>query len=112
MGLITKVKSMMEQLKALRILMIIGALLVIVMAPSPGSRVSYEGWQMVTTLLIPTLAPLVFMVLLLDALMGRVWLIDAQGTDRDKFKTIIRVNLFFALLLLLVWVPYFVKLWN
>lgn len=107
-----KFKILLGHLKPLRMMLALLAILVVLFAPTPGTRVVYEGWAMIQTLLLPTLAPLIFMVLLLDALMGRVWLVDAQGTEKAKFKTIIRVNLFLALLILLVWIPFFIKLWN
>lgn len=112
MLLAEKFRILFKQLKLLRIMLLTAALIIIVLAPGADSTVSYEGWAMVPTLLLPTLAPLIFMVLLLDSLMSRVWMIDAKGSERNKFKNIIKVNLFVVLLLVLAWAPFFIRLWN
>jgi len=68
------------------------------------------GWPLVTTVLIPVLAPMTFMVLLLDALMARVFLTDAEGAARQRYKTILLADLLAAAVLLLRWLPYFAAL--
>ncbi|MFL6648845.1 MAG: hypothetical protein ACJ8KO_12875 [Sulfurifustaceae bacterium] len=79
----------------------------LVLIPAPGTRPVYSGWPLVTTLLIPVAAPLLFLLLLLDALMSRVFLIDAEGLDRQRRKTAIIVNLLAAALLIVRWLPYY-----
>lgn len=65
---------------------------------------------MVTTLLAPVVAPLALMVLLLDALMARVFLTDAENGARKRWKRIILIDLIGAALLLLRWLPYYAAL--
>ncbi len=61
-------------------------------------------------MLVPVLTPLIMMVLLLDALMARVWLADAEGEVRRRYRTIVRLDLAFTALVFLVWLPFFMSL--
>jgi len=94
----------------LRHALLLATLVLIVFVPPPGTRAVLTGWPLVTTVLIPVLAPMTFMVLLLDALMARVFLTDAEGAARQRYKTILLVDLLAAAVLLLRWLPYFAAL--
>lgn len=94
----------------LRLVLAVAGLLLIVFATQPGTVPVYTGWPLVTTVLIPVLAPIIFMVLLLDALMGRVWMIDKHGDEYMRLRTAVMVNLLLAAGLLLFWVPYYLAL--
>lgn len=100
----------LNSLGALRIGLLTLAVLVMVMAPKPGTPVVLEGGQMLSTLIAPALAPIVFMVLMLDALMGRVLMGDARGAERTRYRRIVATNLAAGILLFLWWTPYFVRL--
>lgn len=86
------------------------ALLVLVMAPRPGTPAVMEGWRMLPTLIVPTLAPLVFLVLMLDALMGRVHMTSVQGAALARYRRIVTVDVLVGLLVAAWWTPYFVAL--
>lgn len=101
------VGARLRDLGVLRIALLVTSAVALVLIPAPGTRPVYSGWPLVTTLLIPVSTPLLFLLLLLDALMSRVFLIDAVGLDRRRRKTAIVVNLIAAALLLLRWVPYY-----
>lgn len=79
-------------------------------SPRPGTPVIYSGWELVTTLILPVLAPILLQVLLLDALMGRILMGSAKGAERMRYRRIITVNLVFSVALVLWWLPYFLKL--
>jgi hypothetical protein len=79
-------------------------------APGPGTSAVYSGWEMVPTLIMPVLAPILLQVLLLDALMGRVLMGSAKGAERLRYRRIVTVNLVFSFALLVWWLPYFLKL--
>ncbi len=100
----------LRELGVLRLALLAGALAAVLFMPAPGTRAVYSGWPLVTTVLVPVLAPIVFMVLLLDALMARLFLTDAEGGARRRFRTAILVNLVAAAVLLLRWMPYYVAL--
>lgn len=103
----SKVYTGLRELGGLRLALLIGVAVALVLTPAPGTRAVYSGWPLVTTVLIPVLAPLLFALLLLDALMARVFLTDAEGAARRRFRTVILANLLAALALLLRWIPYY-----
>jgi hypothetical protein len=94
----------------LRVTLLAAAVLVVIFAPAPGTRAIYHGWGLVRTVLLPVFAPLVVMLLLLDALMARVFLSDAEGEGRARLRAVLWLNLLVALALVLYWIPYFVAL--
>lgn len=104
------IKTYMQQLGPMRVLLGVCALIVVVLAPAAGTRVSAEGWAFVTTLLMPVLAPLILMLLLLDALMGAVFMADKTGAERVRFRNVVRFNLILAAFLFIYWLPYFLAL--
>jgi hypothetical protein len=95
---------------ALRGLLAVTACLFILFSVRPGTPAVYDSWQIVPTVLLPVLAPLIFMLLLLDALMGRVMMVDQRGTERERLRTVVIVNLVLAFTLLAFWTPYYLAL--
>ena len=87
-------------------MLVFGSLILLVLRPAPGTPPVYAGWDMMATLIFPSLVPLCFMVLLLDAIMSGVQLASHPG-ERRRYQTVIGVSLAMALLLLLWWGPYF-----
>lgn len=98
------------QLGALRIGLLLLAILTMALRPEAGTKVIYEGWPMVPTLLVPALAPLVFLGLLLDAMMTRVLMSDKEGAERARLRRAVTADLLVALAQGLVWVPFFMAL--
>ncbi len=99
-------------MKPLRVMLAIAAILTAIFAPAAGTKAVYEGLPVIQTLILPALTPLVFLVLLLDALMNRVWMIDATGDKIAKFRTIMRIDLLLAILVFIRWIPYFIEIWQ
>ena len=108
--MVDKVQGFLGQLRPLRAVLILAAIIAILGRPDIGEPVVYSGWGMVNTLLIPVLAPLIFMLLMLDALMSRVWMSEAEGDEKKRFQLIVRVDVIVGLLLLLYWLPFFIAL--
>lgn len=102
--------NLIKQLKPMRVLLIGCALLTIVLRPEPGSEVVYEGTQMFTTLLIPVVAPIFFMLLLLDTLMSTIWLTQTEGDEKSRYRNNIIINLTVVGLLLYFWLPFIAAL--
>lgn len=102
--------NILKQLKPMRVLLIICALITIVFRPEPGSQAVYEGVQIFTTLLIPVVAPILFMLLLLDTLMSSIWLTQTQGDEKTRYRNNIVINLSVVILLLYFWLPYIAAL--
>ena len=103
-------ENLFQQFGALRAALIVGAFVDMLAAPSPGTPVVYSGVDLVTTLIVPVLAPILLQVLLLDALMGRVLMSSHTGAERARYRRIMIVNLVVAFALLLRWLPYFMAL--
>ncbi len=94
----------------LRLLLLSVIVITLIFAPEPGTAAIYSGWGFVPTVLAPVLAPLAFLVLILDAMMGGIMRSGKEGTERKRYRTIIVVNLLVALGFLLYWLPYYLAL--
>ncbi len=105
-----KGQGLLGQLRPLRAVLILAAIIAILGRPEVGEPVVYSGWGLVNTLLIPVLAPLVFMLLMLDALMSRVWMSEAEGEEKKRLWLVVRVDIIVGLLLLVYWLPFFIAL--
>jgi hypothetical protein len=99
-------RQLLSWMGPLRLMLAVGVLAMLVLRPVPGTPPEYAGWGMLPTLVVPALVPLFFMVLLLDAIMGTVWL-ASYPAERRRYRTVISVSLGMALLLVLWWWPYF-----
>src|SRR5205085_7750756 len=73
-----------QALGPLRLALLAFALVVLALMPAPGVKAAFAGWAMIPTVVLPVLAPLVFLGLLLDALMSSVFLIDAVSLRRAQ----------------------------
>lgn len=103
-------RTRLAELGALRIALFCFTVFFILVEPAPGSPPVTEGWALLRTMIAPVFAPLIMMLLLLDALMARVFMAEKEGEARLRFRRIVRTDLLFALLLLLFWLPYFMAL--
>jgi len=110
--MLDKMTVLLKQMRPLRILLSVAAIFLCIFATPADTPADYEGLGVLTTLILPALTPLVFLVMLLDALMNRVWLIDAKGEDIQKFRNILLVDLILATMLFIFWIPYFISIWN
>ena len=85
-------------------------LILLLFRPAPGTEAVYEGTAVVQTLLFPALTPIIFMVLMLDALMTRVLLSDKEAQEQIRMRRAVRTDLIIGIALLVFWYPYFAKL--
>ena len=102
-----KRKGWLQESGPMRIGLWFWSLLVLFLAPKPGTAVVYSGWEMIPTLMAPVLAPILLQVVLLDALMSRVWMSAHTGAARDRYKRLMWINLVVAGFTMLGWLPYF-----
>lgn len=100
----------LADLGALRLLLALAALLAVAGMPPPATPVSYQGWGLVHTLVMPVLAPMVFVVLMLDVLMSRVFMASAEGPARRRYRDIMLTELLLGVLILVRFVPYILAL--
>ena len=101
------IKQLLIEMKPLRVMLNGFAVLLIIFRPELGTPISYEGWSMATTLLAPVLAPIIFMLLMLDSLMTKVFMAEKPVETRASLKRVLRVNLIVGVALLLYWLPFF-----
>lgn len=97
-------------LGVLRLTLLISSLIVLALIPTPGTPTIYGGWGLVTTVLAPVMAPILFMVVMFDVLMARVFFKEASRDKREHLKMVIVIDLLVAALLLLRWLPFFLSL--
>jgi hypothetical protein len=100
----------LRELGVLRLGLALLAVAVLVFAPRPGTAAVTSGWPMWSTLIVPTLAPLVFMVLMLDALMARVHMTSVRGAALGRYRRIVIFDLLLGLAVMGYWTPYFLAL--
>ncbi|MDH5407662.1 MAG: hypothetical protein OEZ33_10630 [Gammaproteobacteria bacterium] len=105
--MLNSLKQYLLGLGPLRWMLHSGGLVIILFRPAPGTEVAFEGAAVFQTLLLPTLAPIVFMVLMLDALMTRILLNDKDEAEQIRMRRALRTDLAIGIALLLLWYPYF-----
>lgn len=106
----TKLLSFLKKLEPLRIILFVLTMMLILSAPRSDTPATYEGFAIISTLIIPAIVPMAFMGLLLDALMSRVRQVDLTGEKKKRYQLIMFLNLSLALLLLITWLPFFLSL--
>jgi len=113
-------KNILMQLHPMRLALYFCALTSIILRPGIGNELVMEGWAMVSDLLIPVLVPIFFMLLMLDAIMSRVWLSEAlevealenktKAAEVGRLRMISRTDLFLGIFMLAFWIPFYVSL--
>ena len=101
------IKETLIEMNPLRIILNGTAIALILLRPELGTPMTYEGWAMVSTLLAPVVAPIIFMLLMLDSLMSRVFMAEKPPEVQAHFRRIMRVSLLMGIALFVYWVPYF-----
>ncbi len=94
----------------LRYALYTAVVLVFILRPELGVQLSYEGWHMVTDLLAPVTTPILFMLLLLDAIMAMVYRSDKAVEVKARYLRIVFLNLFLAISLIIYWLPFYKQL--
>lgn len=105
----TSLKQLLQWLGPLRTMLVLGALALLVLRPVPGTKAIYAGWEIAPTVLVPTLVPMVFMALLLDAIMGTV-LRASRPREQRRYRAVIAIDLALVAALVLWWGPFFAAL--
>lgn len=86
------------------------ALVVIGFSAFNGAEVSYTGWAIIPTLVVPAIVPLLFFVLWLDVLMAWVFRIETEGAERKRLGRAIKLDLLLVATLTGSWFSYFAAL--
>jgi hypothetical protein len=67
------------------------------------------GWGLLFGSVVPAAAPIVFMVLMLDLMMCLVLRVDADKQRRTRLGFAVQLHLLLGGLLILVWLPVFLR---
>lgn len=102
--------SLMERFGVLRLMLAALVLILAALVPFAGEPIEYEGWKAIPTLIAPVIAPIVFMGVLLDLLMARVWITEADAGLRRRLNGITILDLVLVAVLLVSWGSYFREL--
>ena len=91
----------------LRYALITAVVVSIILRPELGAKLSYQGWSIVPDLLVPVITPILFMLLLLDAIMAMVYRSDKPVEVKARFLRIVILNLVLAVVLFNYWLPFY-----
>lgn len=100
----------LKELRALRIIMAITTIAVSISSFFTGDEVHFSGWEMLPTLVVPAVVPILFFVIWLDVLMTWVFRVDAEGEDRVRLGKVLLFDLALVSMLTLSWISYFMAL--
>ena len=103
-------QNFIRDIGLLRAMLYIAALVVIILLPSAGVQVDVEWPAILTTVVVPALAPIIFMVILFDLVMSRVIKKGSGGDHPELLPNIFWIGLGLALIILLRWLPYLLSL--
>jgi len=96
----------------LRAALVLFTLICIVAGPFAVGVTQTSGWGMVPTLLMPSLAPVLFFVLPMDMVMSGVFMSDKPEPARRRYRIIIRLQAVLLVALTLSWLPFVLYLLN
>ena len=91
----------------LRYALTAAAIASIILRPELGTKLSYEGWSVVSDLIVPVLTPIFFMLLLLDAIMSMVYRSDKPVEVKARYLRLVFINLVLAIGLFIYWLPFY-----
>ena len=99
-----------QYIGVLRLMLLTLAYTLIAFRPFADGDYEYFAWSMVPKLIVPALVPIVFMVMLLNILMAFVFMSDKEGTERKRFQNVIGIDVFTAIVMLVVWFGFFMSI--
>ena len=94
----------------MRVVLILLAILSLIFKAKSGTPVSYDGWQMIETVFIPVMAPIITMVLILDSIIASIWFSQTTGEEKSRYKLILGCNGLTIFIMLSVWIPFFIQI--
>jgi len=104
---LSSMAATVEKLGALRGMLLSVLALLTVLAPFALETTGYEGWALVSTVIVPALVPIFFFVTLLDVLMSAIYRSSSDDDLRDKYQLVIKVEVVFLIIMISAWMPLF-----
>jgi len=103
-------KDFLSQIGVLRVMHGLFLASLILTAPFSGGEAAHSGLAMWPTMLAPALVPIFIFVLPLDMTMAAVSKDGAEASERQRLNRVIRYDLVLLALLIISWLPFFLKL--
>ncbi len=100
-------KSFLNEIGTLRVMLMFATLLSLSAIPFTDTNVRMDGWGLLPDVLVPVVSFILVFIILLDMLMSRVFMIEADEAKRSKFNKIFLLELMLIISLLVLWSPYF-----
>lgn len=101
-----KIMLMLRTYGVLRLGLLTMVVLDLIFRPIPGTPADLHGAVM-TDLVVPIMSPILFMLLLLDAIMTGIYMSAKEGEEKTRYRIILWSNLLLAGFFIWYWVPYF-----
>ena len=98
-------RALIKDLGAMRLLLL--GMVALCLPMAAFADVEPEGFGVITVYIAPALSVLLLFVLLLDALMSRVFAIDLATEERQPARTRMRADLLAVLAICLAWGPFY-----
>ena len=108
----TRVARLAGEFGALRLMLGLLVLLVCTASPFSEGPAAYAGWQLATTVIAPALFVMLVFLLPLDMIMSAVFMSGGDGEVRRRFRRIILAELGLLALMVIVWMPFVLRLLN
>lgn len=102
-----KITEVLHTFGFLRLGLLAMVLTDILLRPRPGTTFDYETTSGLVALLAAVMSPILFMLLLLDAIMTGVYLSGMPVARKPVYRAILITDLVLAIGFFLYWLPYF-----
>ena len=99
--------TFLSEIGAMRVVLLVFTLVVLLFAPFTGA--DPEGIGILAAYIVPTIALLLFFVLLLDLTMTRIFMQDAAPDERRRLATVMRFEFVLLVAMLAAWTPFMLK---
>ncbi len=100
----------LKEMGFLRIMLLLTTIFFNSVVPVAGTHESYNGADAFFNTVVPSLTPLIFMVLLLDALMSRVMIDGKNDTGKIVSRRNSYISLALAFSLIVFWASFYLEL--
>lgn len=93
----------------LRKILAIVTLSIACIGPFLDGTADTHGWRIFPTVIAPAVMMILVFMLPLDMTMARIFLSDADEAHRQRLKSAIKLDAWLMLILLVAWLPFFVR---
>lgn len=105
-----KLSNFLKHAGPIRNILYFLGIICILFKPENSSGLNLEGLQFIPTLVLPVIVPMLVTGYFLDMVMSRVYSAEQPDDIKQKYTLISRVDLFLAVILLILWVPYMLSM--